>query len=138
MGGGGVVPRNIVLQIPSPGILWQHQITGTASQQYTMWVVGNSTTLWETIPLPTDFAVILGNPPSGCFLRTNPLAFQIVQTVGGGPGLGAAQFDWQLPPVTSYVGLSLYTQWLGLDPASPNGFMNATQGVQSIVAPVGG
>lgn len=138
MGGGGVVPRNIVLQVPSPAILWQHQIVGTASQQYTMWVIGNDTTLWETTPLPTDFAVLLGNPPSGCFLRTNVLAFQILQTVGGGPGLGAAQFDWQLPPVSSYVGFTFYTQWLGLDPASPNGFMNATQGVQSIVAPVGG
>lgn len=138
VGGGGVTPRNIVLQVPSPGILWQHQIVGTASQQYTMWVIGNSTTLWETLPLPTDFAVLLGNPPSGCLLRTNPFFFQIVQTVGGGPGLGAAQFDLPLPPIGSYIGSSLYTQWLGLDPDSPNGFMNATQGVHSIVAPVGG
>ena len=137
-GGAGITPKNIVVQVPSPGIVWQHQLTQAASQQICLWVIGDSDAAWETLPLPTDFLVLLGNPPSGCMLRTNPLASGFYLTVGGGPGLGFASFDWQLPGVSSYVGFSFYTQWFVLDPAAPNGVLTATQGVHSIVAPVGG
>ena len=137
-GGGGFVPKNTVVQIPSPGILWTHELSNAASQQICLWTIGDSRTMWDTIPLPTDFSSLLGYPPSGCMLRTNPLSSGFYLTVGGGPGGGFASFSWQLPGVTSYVGLSFYTQWFVLDPLSPNGVLTATQGVHCIVAPVGG
>ena len=92
----------------------------------------------DGIPLPLDFPAVLGFGTTGCMLRTNILASGFYITVGGAPGSGFASFDWQLAPVTSYVGESFYTQWFVLDPLAPNGVMTATQGVHSIVAPVGG
>jgi hypothetical protein len=137
-GGGGFVPKNTVVQVPSPGIVWQHQLSQAASQQICLWVIGDSTTAVDGLPLPLDFTALLGYAPSGCLLRTNVLASGFYVTVGGGPGLGFAAFDWQLPGVSSYVGFSFFTQWFVLDPLSPSGVLTATQGVHSIVAPVGG
>lgn len=136
-GGGGVVPKNIVVQVPSPAIVWQHQLTQAPSQELALWLIGDSNTAVDGVPLPLDFVALLGGGISGCMLRTNILASGFYITVGGSPGNGVASFDWQLPPVSSYVGLSFYTQWFALDALSPSG-MVATQGVHSIVAPVGG
>jgi len=137
-GGGGFVPKNTVVQVPSPAIVWQHQLSQAPSQEIALWVIGDSRTVVDGLPLPLDFVQLLGGGPSGCMLRTNVLASGFYITVGGGPGLGFASFDWPLPPVSSYVGLSFYTQWFVLDALSPNGVLIATQGVHSIVAPVGG
>ena len=138
VGGGGITPKNVVVQIPEPGIVWSHQLQDAASQQVALWVIGNDRTQVDGIPLPLDFPAALGVGTTGCFLRTNILASGFYLTVGGGPGTGFASFDWQLPPVSSYVGDSFFTQWFVLDPFSPNGVMTTTQGVHSIVAPVGG
>ncbi|MBX3465162.1 MAG: hypothetical protein KF830_18500 [Planctomycetes bacterium] len=138
VGGGGVAPRNVVVQVPSPGIVWQHQLTQAASQEICLWVIGDDRTQVDGVPLPLDFTQLLGYPPSGCLLRTNILSSGFYITVGGGPGQGFASFDWQLPGVSSYVGFSFFTQWFVLDPLSPNGVLTATQGVHSIVAPIGG
>lgn len=137
-GEGGFVPKNTVVQIPSPGILWSHQVSGAGSQLLALWGLGDSNTAWGPITLPTDFNALLGQAPSGCMLRVNPIVTAAVVTVGGGAGQGFAQHNWQLAPVTSYVGLSVYSQWIVLDPLSPNGFSSVSQGVHSIVAPVGG
>ena len=137
-GGGGVVPVNTVQQIMSPGINWGHQLTNAGSQQIALWVMGTSTTAWDTIPLPVDLALFWGLPPSGCMLRTDPIWTGAYATVGGGPGTGAVQFNWQLPAITSYVGLSFYTQWIVFDEFAPNGLLSTTQGVRCICAPLGG
>lgn len=131
-GAFGVVPKNRVVQVPSPGIVWSHELSQAASQQVALWVIGDDNSA------SIDFLQLLGGPASGCMLRTNVLASGFYITVGGGPGQGFTSFDWQLAPVTSYVGLSFFTQWFCLDPASPNGVLSTTQGVHSIVAPVGG
>ena len=73
-----------------------------------------------------------------CPLLVDPVSTKLTQTVGGGPGSGVATLPIQMPAVTFYIGMSLYTQWLVLDPNAPNGIVSATQGVWSIVAPVGG
>ena len=137
-GGLNVTPVNTVNQIMEPGILWGHQITNAGSSQIAVWFMGNSDTLYETIPLPLDLAPVFGIPSTGCMLRTNPLWMEAHITVGGGPGAGFASFNWQLPGVTSYVGLSFYTQWLVFDEFAPNGMLSTTQGVRCICAPVGG
>ena len=81
---------------------------------------------------------MLGFAPNGCMLLQNAVASVWSTTVGAGAGSGIATISVQLPAVTSYVGMSLYTQWFVLDPNAPNGLMSATEGGWSIVAPVGG
>jgi len=71
-------------------------------------------------------------------LRTNPAAVLGFTTVGGGAGGGAVSFPWQLPPIGTYIGVSVFTQWVVLDPLAPTGAFAVTPGIWSIVAPVGG
>jgi hypothetical protein len=137
-GEGGFVPKNTVLQIPSPAILWTHQVSQAGSQLLALWGLGDSRTAWGPIALPVDFNTLLGLPPSGCMLLVNPIVTAAAVTVGGGAGQGLAQYSWQLAPTTSYVGLSVFSQWIVLDPLSPNGVAAVSQGVHSIVAPLGG
>lgn len=134
-GGGGFVPQNKILQIMRPGINWGHQLTNAGSQQIALWIMGPSNTLWDPLPLPVDLTLLLGNPASGCLLRTGPIWSGAYVTVGGGPGGGTASFTWQLPAVGSYVGLSFYTQWIVFDPLAPNGQLSVTQGIRAICAP---
>lgn len=137
-GGGGVVPKNRIQQVMSPGIGWTHYLENAASQSIALWIMGPSDAAWETIPLPVDLSLLFGYPSPGCMLRTNPVWIGAYVTVGGGPGSGLASFTWQLPGVTSYVGLSFYTQWIVFDSFAPNGVLSTTQGIRAICAPVGG
>jgi hypothetical protein len=138
-GEGGFVPKNRAVQIPSPGILWTHEVTNAPSGVFAALVIGTSNTLLGgVVPLPTDVNVLFGLPPSGCNLLTDSMILQGAVTVGGGAGSGFGKYDWQLAPVSSYVGVSVFTQWVVFDPLSPNGFATTSQGVHSIVAPVGG
>ena len=81
---------------------------------------------------------MLGIGATGCMLHVDPAVILWAQTVGGGPGAGAVTMSLQMPAMTWYIGLSLYTQWVVSDLNSPNGVMAMSQGVWSIVAPVGG
>ncbi len=137
-GQGGFIPVGSVAQIPSPGTTWTHQLTAAASQRICLWVIGDSRTAWETLPLPTDLLPLFGYPSSTCMLRTNPVSTFAAVTVGGGAGGGSATFAPQLPATTNYVGWSLYTQWVVFDPLAPTGVLSTTAGTWSIVMPVGG
>lgn len=132
-----VEPVCSVNQIPWPGISWQHQLSNAASQRLCVLVLGLSNTQaggTPPVPLPFDLAAIGAN---GCFLLVDPAATFFATTVGS-PGTGSATVPIALPPLTFYIGSSLYTQWLVADPGSPNGVLSATAGIRSIVAPVGG
>ncbi len=133
-GGGGITPKNRTLQIMEPGIAWTHELQNAAVQQFAIWIMGTT----NTSPFPADISVLLGYPASGCMLRTDPAWLGAYVTVGGSPGTGFATFTWQLPPVTGYIGVSFFTQWLVFDPFSPNGVLTMTQGIHHICAPVGG
>lgn len=135
VGGGGFTPKNVILEVPQPGILWTHQLTQAAPQQLALWVIGADRNMIDGIPLPIDFPQLLGTGPSGCMLRTNIIVSGFHVTVGGAPGAGFATFSWQLPPIGNYVGDHWYSQWFVLDPICPNGLLTATQGIESIVAP---
>ncbi|MCC7062922.1 MAG: hypothetical protein IT456_08975 [Planctomycetes bacterium] len=140
-GEGSFVPHNASVNIPYPGVVWNNQITGAASQRYCMLVLGASNTQTSAtppLPLPLDIGQLLGMGTFNCSLLVDPVSTKLTQTVGGGPGSGVATLPIQMPAVTFYIGMSLYTQWLVLDPNAPNGIVSATQGVWSIVAPVGG
>lgn len=129
-----VTPVGTVQQIPSPGINWNHRIENAASQRLCVLALGLSNTVSGGVPLPFDLGLIGG---LGCFLLVDPAATFFATTVGS-PGAGSVTIPIQLPPLTFYVGTSLYTQWLVADPAASNGVMSATAGIRSIVAPVGG
>jgi hypothetical protein len=129
-----ITPVASVQQVPSPGIVWTHQVGSAASQRLCVLVLGDSRTQWGPDPLPLSLSSIgAGN----CFLLASPIATFFTMTVGS-PGAGIATMPLQLPPFTSYVGMSVYTQWLVSDPAASNGVLSASGGIWSIVAPVGG
>ncbi len=130
-----VYPEASVSQVPWPGIIWTHTISRASSQRLCALVMGDSNTNWGSLTLPYDLTNDIG--AGGCFLLVNPIATIFTQTVGS-PGSAVAQLPLQLPPITSYIGFSLYTQWLVLDPTALNGVLSTTGGIRSIVAPIGG
>ncbi|HEX5050486.1 MAG TPA: hypothetical protein VFZ65_01820 [Planctomycetota bacterium] len=137
-GEGNVVPVHTSVEIPSPGIVWTQQLSSAASGRACLWVIGDSNTMASGVPLPIDISALFGLFPSGCMLRNNAVNLVGAVTVGGGAGGGLASLSFQLPGTTNYIGSSFYTQWVVFDPLSLSGFVSTTQGVWSIVAPVGG
>ena len=132
-GEGNVVPQASA-NLPWPGNVWTHQLTQAASQRLALWVIGDS----RTAPFPVDLSALLGFPPSGCMLRMEPVNAIGVLTVGGGAGAGLASLPIQLPGTAGYIGMSVYTQWVVLDPLGFNGTLSVTPALWSIVAPIGG
>jgi hypothetical protein len=130
-----ITPVASVQQIPQPAITWNHRVDNAASQRLCMLTLGDSRTQWGVETLPFHLGPSLG--ANGCYLLTNPLVNFFSTTVGS-PGAGSATIGIQLPPFTSYVGMSLYTQWFVADPAASNAVLSASGGIWSIVAPVGG
>ena len=137
-GEGGFVPENTVLQLPWPAITWSHRITKAASQRSCIWMIGDSNTMNGGVSLPIDLGTMFGRPPTGCLLLQNALVTLWTTSIGGGPGAGMATVSVNLPLVTGSAGTAFYTQWFVLDPHAPNGFLSATEGEWSIVAPYGG
>jgi hypothetical protein len=133
-GEGNVVPVGTASQVPSPAITWTHTLSNAASQRLAIWTIGDS----RDAPFPVDLAPLFGLPPSSCLLRNNAVLTVATMTVGGGAGSGIASVPMALPPTTSYVGASLFTQWVVFDPLAPTGLLSVTPGLWSIVAPVGG
>jgi hypothetical protein len=133
-GEAGFVPRGEVLDMPSPGMVWNHRVAAAASQRVAIWTIGDT----NTSPLQWDLTQILGLPPSGCLLRNNVVNTFTTTTVGGGAGGGIATLTLQLPATGGFVGLSLFTQWVVFDPLAANGVLSITNGTWSIVAPIGG
>jgi hypothetical protein len=128
-GEGGFVPVASVLQVPQPGINWTHQLSNAASQRLCLWVIGDT----NQAPFPVDLTPLFGLPPSNCMLRMNPVNTITLTTVGGGAGGGAVSLQVPLPATTNYVGASLFTQWVVLDPLAPSGFLSVTGADWSIV-----
>jgi hypothetical protein len=133
-GEGNIVPTASASPVPWPGITWTHQLSNAASQRLCLWVIGDT----RDTPFPLDLTALLGYPPSNCLLRTNPVNVLAATSVGGGAGGGVATLPIALPGTTSYVGLSVFTQWVVFDPLAPNGVLSVTPALWSIVAPVGG
>jgi hypothetical protein len=89
--------------------------------------LSNTTLPGGSLPLP------LGG---GCDLLVEPM-FAFGQPVAGtGPGDGTAAFPLPIPADVGLVGSTLYTQWLGIDPAAPNPFALAvTAGMRVQIQP---
>ncbi|MFM1871500.1 MAG: hypothetical protein RL398_922 [Planctomycetota bacterium] len=135
-GEGGFIPQNQSLQLLWPGVSWLQQASNVASQRLCVWTIGDSDSSAGGTPLPYDLGPALGLPPINCYLRNNALGTNFVMSVGSGAGAGLATLNLQMPPLP--IGVSLYTQWIVLDPFSNNGLISTTRGVRSIVAPIGG
>ncbi|MGE3171422.1 MAG: hypothetical protein AB7O97_02275 [Planctomycetota bacterium] len=132
-----ITPTCETLTLASPGILWTHQIDDAASQALCVLALGDSRTQWDTVALPFDLTQVFGSGGSGCALLVNPLLTVFTTTIGS-PGASTAQVTFAVPPITDFVGVSLYSQWLVADPSAVNGAISATDGLWSIVAPFGG
>lgn len=137
-GEGFFVPQYDVGNLPWPGIQWSHQLTNASSQRFAIWMIGDNRTTFGTVTLPVDVGTLIGFSPNGCLLHQNAVATVWANTVGGGPGAGAATVTVSLPPVGTYIGASLFTQFFVLDPNAPSGLMASSNANWSIVAPVGG
>ena len=133
-GEGGFVPAASVVQVPSPGITWTHNLAQAASQRPCLWIIGDT----NTAPFPVDLVNLLYGVPSTCFLTNNALTTVAAMTVGGGAGAGMASVPIALPATTSYVGVNVFTQWLVIDPLAPMGGLSLSNSHRCIVAPVGG
>lgn len=137
-GEGNIVPTASVSGLAWPGITWTHQLQNAASQRLCIWSFGDSQTDLGGAPLAIDLTELFGLGSSGCLLRNNAVFLAGLTTVGGGAGSGFASLPVQLPAVTNYVGLSVFSQWVVFDPLAPSGVLSTTAGIWTIVAPVGG
>jgi hypothetical protein len=133
-GEGNFIPRAVVSNLGWPGVTWNHQLQQAASQQFAFWVIGDQ----DIQATGVDLLPLFGLPPANCLLLTNLLNVIGTSTAGGGAGTGIATLSVVLPPTTSYVGASLYTQWVVFDPLAPSGLLSVTAGNRSVIAPVGG
>lgn len=122
-----------------PGNPWTHRVDNAAAQTFAIFALGASRTVWNdpngAIPLPLDLANVLSAP--GCFLLTSPDITLFLPTIGG-PGTASATAVLQVPPLTEFVGVSIFTQWFVFDGAAVNGVLSSTDGLWSVLAPVGG
>ncbi len=134
-----ITPTCTTDTLPQPGITWTHRLNNASAQHFAALVIGTSRTQWVTpsgtIPLPLDFGPINGG--TFCSLLTNPEIVELAVTIGS-QGTGQASVGIAIPPLTTFVGLSVFSQWVVEDPAALNNVMSATAGLWSIVAPVGG
>jgi hypothetical protein len=137
-GEGQFVPEHAIARIGQPGISWVHTLSRASSQRLCCWVIGDSRTNWQTgsgpVMLPLDLAPY---GAGGCSLLASPLHLAFTTSIGGGAGLGTAVMNVQLPPVTNYVGLSVYTQWFVFDPLAVNQMVAGSGAMWSIIAPLG-
>lgn len=129
-----VTPIATVSQVPEPSRPWTHQVGNASPQRLAMLVMGDSRTQWNGVPLPLDLSSLIG--AGGCYLLASPLTNVFTSTIGG-PGAGIASVTIQMPPFTSYVGLSFYAQWFIADPSAVNFVMSSSNAIWSIVKALG-
>ena len=138
-GVNNVMPTADTLQLPSPGAIWTHQLSNAAAQTIAVFALGPSRTQWVTpngtAALTLDLGPLLN--AFGCSLFVSPDIQFSLFTVGG-PGTAGATLSLQVPPLSEFIGVSLYSQWFVLDSAALNGAMSGTAALWSIVTPVGG
>lgn len=108
---------------------WGHSLSNASPAKNAILVIGTSNTAWGPLPLPLDLALI---GAGGCMLFTDPWIQLWGITTGGGAGGGSCVIPTPLPPVTDYVGMSLFSQFLVLDFAAPNGVLAGSQGLWTI------
>lgn len=134
-----VTPTADTLQLAQPGGIWTHQLSNAAAQTIAIFALGTSRTQWVdangTAALPLDLGPLLN--AAGCNLFVSPEIMFSLFTVGG-PGTAGATLSLQVPPLSEFVGVSLYSQWFVLDQSAVNGVMSATAPLWSIVTPIGG
>ncbi len=115
-GAGGAVPlADTTGGLPLSGNpSWTHTLANANSQVGTALILGGSRTQFMGLPLPLNLAPLA----PACDLLNNFMFSIPTQTVGGGPGSGLASVPLPIPPVTQFVGQSLFAQWLVIDPGA--------------------
>ncbi len=138
-GRNSTTPIGTTTTLATPGQPWTHVLSSAAAQRFCALALGGSRTQWitggNTIPLPLAFNGINGG--FGCNLLVAPDLVFYATTVGSGSA-GTASIFLAVPPLPTFVGLHVFTQWVIDDPAANNGIMSATAGLWSIITPVGG
>lgn len=104
---------------------WQQTLTNAPAQRACVWFFGNSRTMWDTVPLPVTLD-LLGAP--NCAILATPTLRANRTTAGAGPGGGTVTISTPIPPIP-FTGMQFFSQWIILDPLSPNGGIAATPGL---------
>ena len=110
-GAGGCVPDIAASGAPTLGSTdWKLRLSGAKAPSLAALTLGFSRTSWRGMPLPLPLG-------GGCMLLVPPDANVFALTTGGVCS-GAAAVSLPLPTAPSWHGVSLFSQWLVLDPAS--------------------
>jgi hypothetical protein len=123
----GRVPRIAVTGVPAIGTTVAVTLSEVGAGLPAIFFLGVSNTNWLGIPLPFPLTSV-GMP--GCFLATSveillPTATAPVGSIGG-----SAAVALPIPNNASLVGLSLYAQWLVLNPLGSSSLGATTKGLE--------
>ena len=130
-GGQSHVPVGTANAVPMPGLATYTQLLSKAGSGYpAIFFIGVSKTTYNGTPLPFPLA-FLGGP--NCSMQASPHLILFTTTVGGGPGAGNAKVKTPIPPIGALAGVRVYSQWVILDKAAPNGNLSATKGLMHVV-----
>ena len=128
-GEGGFVPvASQTGSFPFPGNLaFAWEVDRVPGNVPCLLTVGISRTTFRGVPLPFDLGVAFG--AIGCELLVGPLASVSVVSGPGAVGTANARAPFPIPPLSSIVGVQLFSQWIVLDANSPNGLLSTSQGL---------
>lgn len=109
--GSNGTPMHTAVGTPDAGETVYYRVGNVPPSTLAVALYGLGDAQWLGIPLPVDFAP-LGAP--GCLLRVDYVQWdaRVATTIG------TATSTFVFPPVPAYIGQSLYTQYLVLDPAA--------------------
>lgn len=109
--GSNGTPMHTAVGTPDTGETVYYRVGNVPPSTIAVALYGLGNAQWLGIPLPIDFGV-LGAP--GCFLRVDYVQWDAQVSTS----IGTATSTFVFPPVPAYIGQSLYTQYLVLDPAA--------------------
>ena len=116
------VPSRSRATLPSPGRSTRSRATCPVCSP-----LGSVERPFRGVPLPFDLGVAFG--AIGCELLVGPLASVSVVSGPGVAGTANARAPFPIPPLSSIVGVQLFSQWIVLDANSPNGLFSTSQGL---------
>ncbi len=108
----GVVPRIGCTYVPARGSQFAINLSRVRSGAPALLVLGESSTMWNNVPLPIDLSVL--NMP-GCFLRVAADVSTITWTVGP-TAKGRASVPMLIPNNPALTGAIFHAQWFVLEP----------------------
>lgn len=95
-------------------------------------LLGTSNTFYGSVPLPLDLGAL---GAAGCSLLTNPIAFNKLTPIMGlsSSASGYARMGLLLPRFPNLAGMTIYSQWVVMDPGANALNMTFSNGVAATI-----